>query len=176
MSAEEVGRAIRSFPSTSAAGPDGLRPQHLKDMIGYAAGEGGHLLLKALTEFINFTLEGKVAPLARHFFFGASLTALTKTDGGVRPIAVGCTLRRLAAKCASNNVKQAMAALLAPHQLGYGTPLGAEAAVHASRIYLQNMQEHHLLLKLDFQECIQLPQTGQDAGSSIHWRHGHTIS
>ena len=109
--------------------------------------------LKALTEFINFTLEGKIAPLARHVFFGASLTALTKTDGGVRPIAVGCTLRRLAAKCASNNVKQAMAALLAPHQLGYGTPLGAEAAVHASRIYLQNMQEHHLLLKLDFKNA-----------------------
>jgi len=37
MSAEEVGRAIHSIPSTSAAGPDGLCPQHLKDMIGYAA-------------------------------------------------------------------------------------------------------------------------------------------
>ena len=129
------------------------RPQRLKDMIGYAAGEGGHLLLKALTEFINFTLEGKVAPFARHFFFGASLTALTKTYGGVRPIAVGCTLRRLAAKCASNSVKQAMVALLVPHQLGYSTPLGAEAAVHASRIYLRNMQEHHLLLKLDFKNA-----------------------
>ena len=29
-------------------------------------------------------------------------------------------------------------------------PLGAEAAVHASRVYLQDMKEHHLLLKLDF--------------------------
>jgi len=29
-------------------------------------------------------------------------------------------------------------------------PLGAEVAVHASCIYLRNMQEHHLLLKLDF--------------------------
>ena len=122
MSAEEVGQAICSFPSSSAAGPDGLRPQHLKDTIGYAAGGGDHLLLRALTGFINFTLEGTVAPLPRHFFFGASLTALTKTDGGVRPIAVGCTLRRLVAKCASSSVKQAMAALLAPHQLGYGTP------------------------------------------------------
>ncbi len=149
MSAEEVDRAIRSFPSTSAAGPDGLRPQHLNDMTGYAAGEGGHLLLRALTGFINFTLEGKVAPLARHF----SLTARAKLGGGVRPIAVGCTLFRLAAKCASSSVKQAMAALLAPHQLGYGTPLGAEAAVHTSRIYLGNMQEHHLLLKLDFKNA-----------------------
>jgi len=84
--------------------------------------ERGHLLLRALTGFINFTLEGKVAPLARQFFFGASLCALTKAGGGVRPIAIGCTLHRLAAKCASSCVKQAMAALLAPHQLGYGTP------------------------------------------------------
>ena len=27
--------------------------------------------------------------------------ALRKKDGGIRPIAVGCTLQRLAAKCAS---------------------------------------------------------------------------
>ena len=32
-------------------------------------------------------------------FFGASLVGLDKPDGGIRPIAVGCTLRRLAAKC-----------------------------------------------------------------------------
>ena len=51
MLAEEVDRAIRSFPSTSTAGPDGLRPQHLKDMIEYAVREGGHLLLRALTGF-----------------------------------------------------------------------------------------------------------------------------
>ena len=33
----------------------------------------------------------------RPFFFGASVIALNKKDGGVRPIAVGCTLRRLVA-------------------------------------------------------------------------------
>ena len=153
MSADEVGRAILSFPCASAAGPDGLRPQHLKDMIGRAAGGGGPLLLRSLSSFINMVLAGEVAPLARPFFFGASLIALNKKDGGVRPIAVGCTLRRLAAKCASSHVKQAMAALLAPHQLGYGTPQEAEAAVHASRMYLQNMKEGHLLLKLDFKNA-----------------------
>ena len=51
VSAEEVDKAIRSFPCASAAGPDGLRPQHLEDMTGAAAGEGGRLLLQALTIF-----------------------------------------------------------------------------------------------------------------------------
>ena len=111
---------------------------------------GGRLLLQALTSFMNLVLQGKVAQPARHFFFGATLIALGKKDGGVRPITVGCTLRRPASKCVCNTVKQAMAALLAPHQLGFGIPLGAEAAVHATRVYLQDMPDHHLLLKLDF--------------------------
>ena len=33
-------------------------------------------------------------------FRDLSITALTKKDGGIRPIAVGCTLRRLVAKLA----------------------------------------------------------------------------
>ena len=68
----------------------------------------------------------------------------------MRPIAAGCTLRRLVAKCAGACGKEAMAALLAPHQLGFSVPLGAEAAVHASRIFLNNLQPGHLILKLDF--------------------------
>lgn len=66
---------------------------------------------------------------------------------------MGCTLRQLVAKCTCNSVKQTMAALLAPHQLGLGVPLGAEAAVHATRVYLQDMPDCHLLLKLDFRNA-----------------------
>ena len=72
------------------------------------------------------------------------------TGGGVRPIAVGCTLRHLVAKYAGNQIMEAMGALHAPHQLGYGTPHGSEAAVHAARIFRQNLQPGHLILKLDF--------------------------
>ena len=49
----------------------------------------------------------------RPFFFGASLVALKKKCGGVRPIAVGCTLRRLVAKIACKRVADDMAELLA---------------------------------------------------------------
>ena len=43
-----------------------------------------------------------------------------------------------------------MSTLLAPLQLGFGTPHGAETAVHATRLYLDNMPDDHLFLKLDF--------------------------
>ena len=74
--------------------------------------------------------------MSAQFFFGASLTALNKRDGGIRPIAVGCTLRRLVAKMASMSVKDCIGSILAPLQLGYGTPFGAEAAVHSARLYI----------------------------------------
>ena len=149
----EVARAIQSFPCGSAGGPDGLRPQHLKDMIGQSAGSGAPRLLRALTSFVNLVLEGSTAPSARPLFFGASLVALNKPGGGVRPIAIGCTLRRLASKCAGSHIAEAMGATLAPLQLGYGTPLGAEAVVHAARRFLHNLQPDHLILKLDFENA-----------------------
>ena len=44
-------------------------------------------------------------------------------------------------------------ALLAPHQLGYGTLQGAEAAVHAARLFLDNLQPSKVILKLDFKNA-----------------------
>lgn len=75
--------------------------QHLQDMTNASAGAGGTLLLRALTAFTNLVLKGTVPIEIWPSLFGVSLTALTKKDGGTRPIAVGCTLRRLVAKTAS---------------------------------------------------------------------------
>ena len=149
---EEIVRAIRSFPNDSAGGPDGLRPQHLKDMTGPTTNGGAQALISALSRFVTVVLQGKTPTSIRPFFFGASLTALTKKEGGIRPIAVGCTLRRLAAKVAGFRARDKMAALLAPRQLGYGVRGGAEAAVHAARLYLQDLQ-HRCVLKLDFRNA-----------------------
>ena len=108
ISEEEVARsrAIRSFPNGSAGGPDGLRPQHLKkDLTGPSAGNGGKSLLTALSLFSSLVIQGKVPTYIRPFFFGANLIALEKKDGGIRLIAVGCTLRSLVAKIAGNKLK-----------------------------------------------------------------------
>ena len=83
-------------------------------------------------------------------FFGANLTALHRKGGGVRPIAVGCTLRQLVAKVAVLKVRDEMSALLSPRQLGYGITNGAEAAVHAARLYLSEADHKSIIVKLDF--------------------------
>lgn len=142
VSEGDVANAVRSFPNGSAGGPDGLRPQHLKDMVSSANGEDSPLLT-ALAAFSTLVLEGKTPQSIRPYFFGASLVALEKKGGGVRPIAVGCTLRRLVAKIAGNKIVGDMADLLAPRQLGYGVIGGAEAAVHATRQYLCDLQPDH---------------------------------
>ena len=41
VSEEDVARALRSFPRGSAGGPDGIRPQHLLDLISPSAERGG---------------------------------------------------------------------------------------------------------------------------------------
>ena len=55
---EDVKRAIICFPAGSAGGLDGLRPQHLKDLIGPSAKEGGVILLRALTSLVTLILKG----------------------------------------------------------------------------------------------------------------------
>ena len=94
ISEKEVAMGIKSFPSGSAGGPDGLCPQHLKDLTSESAERGGRELLRELTLFIDHILQGNVRPL----LFGATLIALHKKVGGIRQIAIGLTLRRLAAK------------------------------------------------------------------------------
>ena len=63
-------------------------------------------------------LYGDTPEEVRSFFFGASLVALMKESGGVRPIAIGYTLRRLVSKVACGLVINKMITLPSPHQLG----------------------------------------------------------
>ena len=117
----DVIRAVKSFPNGSAGGPDRLRPQHLKDMLQCSRGEGSPFV-STLAAFCSLVLGGGLPEAVRPFFFGASLVALEKKSGGVRPIAVGCTLRRLVGKLAGNMVMEDMARLLSPRQLGLWDP------------------------------------------------------
>ena len=128
---EDVLKAVRTFPAGSAGGPDGLRPQHLLDLLNCR--ESGPALLTSLTAFTNMLLEGKCDPAVAPVLFGGQLIALEKRTGGIRPIAIGYTLRRVAAKCANAYATAVLADYLQPIQVGVGTPGGCEAAVHATR-------------------------------------------
>lgn len=128
----EVRRAVLTFPAGSAGGPDYLRPQHIRDMM--MCQESGHDFLTALTAFVNLVLSGRcpseVAPI-----FGGRLLALNKKSGGIRPIAIGFSLRHLASKCANSFGINRLRAYFRPNQLGVGTSGGCELA---KRPYIQH--------------------------------------
>ena len=148
-----VARAIRSFPNGSAGGPDRLLPQHLKDLSSTSNGEAGARLLQAITDFANeIVLKAKVPDQLTPYFYGSNLIALRKKDGGIRPIAVGNTLRRLIAKACVFTLGDDIGAFFFPNQLGCGTARGAEIAGHAARRYSE-LAAGNVLLKIDFKNA-----------------------
>ena len=154
VSVDLVSQAIHSFPNGSSSGIDGLRPQHLNDLISTSAGDAGQRLLNIITKFCNFILNGKINADICPIFYGASLIALNKKDGGLRPIAIGNVFRRLVAKLACSSVRSDLGVHLRPYQLGFGSSRGCESVIHSVRSFLHlNSGSDKVLLKLDFRNA-----------------------
>jgi hypothetical protein len=133
---------LLSFPRAAAAGPDGLRPQHLQDVVRVDAGAAA-MVLAALRTFSKAALEGSLPAQAMPFISSATLIPLRK-DGpndslNIRPIAVGNTLRRFVGKFAMTSpcVKQ-RASELHPHQCGVTTEGACETIAQG----VQSFAEH----------------------------------
>ena len=148
----EVLAALRSFPPSSSAGLDGLKPRHLKDLTSSITFEAGGKLLNSLSNICNILLSGNLPIYARELIFAANLTALHKKDGGIRPIAVGNVFRRLASKIISRRVVNDLSYELRPFQLGVGVRNGCEGAVYSIRDYISANQKS-ILIKLDIKNA-----------------------
>jgi hypothetical protein len=131
--------AIKTFVPGSVGGPDGLRLQHLKDMIGASAGDAGRHLLALLTEFANLCITGRAPAAVQPVFCGAALCSLKK-NGGILSVAVGSTLRRLIAKAACKAVSDKMTTRSLLIQVGFVVPRAADAAAHAARAFISALQ------------------------------------
>ena len=75
------------------------------------------------------------------YLYGATLTALQKLCGGIRPIAVGNIWRRTAAKLAYRRVSSTLCNTFQPNQLGVGIKNGAEAGAHAARVFFNSKHQ-----------------------------------
>lgn len=64
-------------------------------MTSTYTGEAGLRLLQAINRLTKFMLASKMQSKLCKIVYGAALCALNKEDGGVRPIAVENTFRRL---------------------------------------------------------------------------------
>ena len=98
-----VHKALMSFSNGSSAGLDGISPQTLKDLTAKSNGQTGLNFLRASTNLVNVIHERKV-PFELLPYFFVKLIALKKPNGGLRPIAIGNTFRRLSAKCSGYHV------------------------------------------------------------------------
>ena len=176
-----VGRALRSFPASSAPGPSGLRVQHLRDACLPGSTDS---FLDQLTTLVSFLSNGQACPAAAPFLAGANLVAAPKPKGGLRPIAIGEVLRRLTGKCLMESVQTAAREHFFPAQIGVAVPGGAEAAVHAVRAWTtQHAQaSSKVLVKLDFANAFNSVSRQQVLASArsqfpslsrwVHWCYG----
>ena len=91
-------KALKAFPKGSSPGGFQLRAQHLLDAVSGFTAPVSQDCLHQLTCLVNFLLFGKAPRLMAPWLCGAPITALHKKNGGVRPIAVCETIRRLVSR------------------------------------------------------------------------------
>lgn len=151
LTIEVVGNTVRGFPSGSAGGLDGLKPQHLEDLLAASNREIADELCSVLQNAENMMLNGCLSENILPLLYGASLTPLVKKDGRIRPIAAGGVFRSMVAEIVSRRVQDKAGLFLRPEQLGCGTKGGCEAADQAARNFLSLPPfSCQVFLKLDF--------------------------
>ena len=149
--AQEIKSAVFSFKAGSAGGLDGLRPQHIKDLISEELGCFASNLISSLAKISSLMLQGTIPRKVTPVLYGAFLCALNKKDGGIRPIAVGCTLRRITSKITCSRLKEKLTSYLQPFQLGFGLKCGSEAIAHSLRRYSSfTHPSEKVIIKIDY--------------------------
>ena len=94
--------------------PDGISPQHLRDLL---SGAIDGKLRTSITDLVSILLARDLPKEVNEIIFGDRLIALEKKRGGITSIPAGYTWRRLAAKCANRLVISRRSAELQPIQL-----------------------------------------------------------
>ena len=150
---------LHSFPKDTAAGPSGLRIQHLLDAATIPLPTS---ICSALRDVVNLLASGNVPSQVSTYLAGGSLTALNKVKPGcppdIRPIAVGETLRRLTGKCLCAVIKDKASELFHPLQFGVACTAGSEKIIHGLRKCIEDHwdDEDFVVLKVDMRNAFNL--------------------
>jgi hypothetical protein len=136
---------IGRLSSGSSAGPSGLSGRRIKQLLKRCHRESGQRdrFLVGVARIVQAILQGRVT----RALFASRLVALTKPKGGVRPIAVGEVLIRLAGKFASEQIKEPLGEHFAPVQFGVAVPNAVESV---AAIIRAKRREGYTIISLDF--------------------------
>ena len=138
---EEISINLSRMDSGAAAGPDLMRPGHLKLVIGQHQSplpgeDGAEILARLIQRFADGNFPDEVFKL----YSSALLIAVPKPNfpadpKSIRPIAIGNVIRRLTSISLLQKVRAQAAAYLSPLQVGVGVKSGTECIVHEAREY-----------------------------------------
>ena len=135
---------IRATNNGASSGPSGWGGNMLSTLVSSDICRGGIIAL--MRDMINCRLPAEAAEL----LCASRLVGLNKPSGGIRPVAVGELLYRMAGVIMTRTVSGVAAQLLAPHQYGVGVPSGAERILHSVQHSLTDGSSSKLaLLKVD---------------------------
>jgi len=144
-----TGATIASLKKLHPVNPMMVRLIKGKMANGAAPGPSGWTgeLLEALTDdpdwvrcvciLIEDIINGNLRSDARSYLVASTLHPIPKSEGGIRPIAVGEVWYKLAASYVMDSVRDSFPALFEPIQMGVGCPGGAEKAANVLRAGLE---------------------------------------
>ena len=129
-----------------------MYPEHLLHAVNCGGPDQSKRAITSITKFVNLASRGQLPEFVAPILCSATLTALKKLKGGVRPIAVGVVIRRLIAKCIAREANSEAADLFNTKQLGVAVKGGAEGIVHATRVSFEKLQKSKIsgILQIDF--------------------------
>ena len=144
-------KALAAFNRGTSAGPSRLSIQHLVQITRAR----GHRLKDSLPPVIGRIMKGQVPAEVRDWLYGARLIALEKNGGGIRPIACGDIMRRIAGKMLSWLAKKTADTLLLAHQVGVGVRAGGEGMLHAAQRLSRWLSGRRgaMIMKLDWRNA-----------------------
>ena len=148
ISTADVCKAATAIRFKSASGPSGLRISHLRDAI-----LSDPDIAKRLADLFERLSSGTNQCEELGALLGdCRLIALSKPDGGLRPIAIGETLRRLLGKIIIGKVANDARLDLEPIQVGVGTSNGGVAVYHSANAF-HELNPEGVLINIDLKNA-----------------------
>ena len=126
LSNKKLRDVIRRSRRGSSPGPSRLTFENIREAT-LGAGPAANACLGAVANFLNALIDGRLHPDSAPFIGGARLIPLIKSQDDERPIAIGETLRRLAASHLARYVGDEAAHYLLPTQTSFAVSGGTEA-------------------------------------------------
>ena len=182
ITADMIGDALRSFPLDTAPRNTSLRAQHLLDACTLA---NKATVLDQLAAVANTLARGDAPADLAPFLAGASLFALEKKGGGLRPIAIGDIHRRLVGNALCKTVQDSAQNYFWPLQVSVACSQGTECAVHVVNQWQHRNKStpNRVIFKLDFANAFntvnratalsELRQQFPQLARWAQWLYGH---